>query len=121
MPVAEDLAGALDLEVLLDMLGSLVVEQSVGVLLPREDFELESALGVSYVAGLLVGFIMENLNHGNSIKTPFFSSLHFPSKPLKIQQVVPPSSGCANLAKVPASGSAGFAHAGVGVGCAGVK
>lgn len=42
MPVAEELAWSLDLKVLLYMLGRLVVEQSVGVLFPCEDFELQS-------------------------------------------------------------------------------
>jgi hypothetical protein len=42
MPVAEDLARPLDLEVLLHVLGRLVVEQSVGVLLPGENLQLET-------------------------------------------------------------------------------
>lgn len=69
MPVAEDLAWPLDLEVLLDVFGGLVVEQPVGVLLPRENLQLEAWLGESYVAGLLP-FINRNLNHPSDSNSP---------------------------------------------------
>jgi hypothetical protein len=42
VPIAENLAWALYLEVLLGVLGSLVVEEPVGVLLPRQDLELQT-------------------------------------------------------------------------------
>jgi hypothetical protein len=37
MPVAEDLAGTLYLEVLLNVLGGLIVEEAMGVLFPGEN------------------------------------------------------------------------------------
>lgn len=59
MPVAEYLAGPLDFEVFLDVLGGLVVEQPVGVLLPSQNLKLKAEWGEGYVAGLVLGFIME--------------------------------------------------------------
>lgn len=57
MPIAEEFAGALDLEILLGMLGGLVVEEPVGVLLPRQDLELQAESMGTYVGALEFVFI----------------------------------------------------------------
>ena len=57
VPVAEQFAWPLDLEVLLYMLGRLVVEQSMRVLLPCQDLELQSFLREKYVGAFEAGFI----------------------------------------------------------------
>lgn len=43
VPIAEELAGALYLEVFLGVLGGLVVEEPMRVLLPRQYLELQAA------------------------------------------------------------------------------
>lgn len=64
VPIAEQLAWPLDLEVLLCVLGCLVVVEPVRIFLPGEDLELEAGWGEGYVGAFGAGFI-SNYNQIN--------------------------------------------------------
>lgn len=73
MPIAEQLAGTLDFEVLLHEFGGLVVVEPVGVLLPGGDLQVEAAWRDGYVGALATAFIQTEtiINYYGTISLRF--------------------------------------------------
>jgi hypothetical protein len=75
VPAAKDLAGALNLEVFLDVFRCLVVEKAVGVLLPTQNFELQTESRCRYVAGFVFPFIKSKFKHSATAQSTFKSKI----------------------------------------------